>query len=205
MKRILILIFFAFLASCQNKVPFSSKYAALATEHQRIAILPFKVRFNEGYKQIPTRTRRNPDEAYWQEQQRLAGLDMQKSLFTNMAKQVEKGRYEKVIQDYTTTNKMLETAGITFYDLAGVDKARIAAILGVDAVIWGDTEIHVTPPNFGFPSGRDGAFTMTTIYDAASGLPVWQKEVSVRPSSYMDTPKRLGDEIVNSLSKMLPY
>ncbi len=205
MNRLLIIIFMLSLASCQTKVPFAGQYASLASQHQRIAILPFKVKFNEAYKQMPTRSRRNPDEAYWQEQQRLAGLDMQKSLFLDLAKQVEKGRYEKVIQDFNTTNKLLESAGITFFQLANADKGRIADILGVDAVIWGDSEIIITPPNFGFPSGRDGAYTTATIYDAASGQAVWQQEVSQRPNNAMDTPKRLGDESVSSLAKMLPY
>ncbi len=205
MKRFLLLILIISLESCQTRVPFSGQFSGLASQHQRIAILPFEVQFNEAYKQMPTRSRRNPDEAYWREQQRLAGLDMQKSLFLNMARQVEKGRYEKVIQDFNATNKLLETAGISFFQLAKANKAQLAEILGVDALIWGDAEIIITPPNFGFPSGRDGAYTTLTIYDGMSGQPVWQEDVSTRPNSPMDTPKRLGDESVSSLAKMLPY
>lgn len=205
MTRYSVLIIALFLTACQTQVPFQSEYANLANQHQRIAILPFKVSFNEAYKQMPTRTRRNPDEAYWREQERLAGLDMQKNLFTDMARQVEKGHYEKVIQDFNTTNKLLENAGISFFQLAGIEKGKVATLLGVDAVIWGDTQIVISPPNYGFPSNRDGATTTLTIYDARSGLPVWMEDVFQRPGSQMDTPKRLSDETVSSLAKMLPY
>ncbi|WP_304233507.1 hypothetical protein [Jiulongibacter sediminis] len=205
MKKLLALLSIVFLVSCQSQVPFSGENASLATQHQKLAILPFKVTFNEEYKQRPQRFNARPDAEYWREQERLAGLDMQKELFMQMAHQVERGRYERVIQDFNTTNQLLEQAGVRFYDIQGAAKGNLARMLGVDALIYGETEIVVTPPMMGFSNSRDGAYSAIVIYDAGSGQPVWQEDVSQRPSNQMDTPKRLADDTARSLAKMLPY
>jgi hypothetical protein len=122
-----------------------------------------------------------------------------------MAQQVEKGRYEKVIQDFNTTNKLLEQAGVRFYDIQRASKGDLARILGVDAVVYGETDIVISPPMIGIGPLRDGAFSAILIYDGASGQPVWKEDVSQRPSSQVDTPKRLAGDTARSLAKMLPY
>lgn len=205
MRRVVPFLLIVILSACQTQVPFSAENAYLANQHQKLAILPFKVTFNQEYKQMPQRSRVRPDADYWREQERLAGLDMQKELFAQMAYQVEKGRYERVIQDFNTTNKLLEQAGVRFYDIQSTAKGNLARMLGVDAVIYGETDIVITPPMIGIGPVRDGAFSAITIYDAGSGQPVWQEDVSQRPSNQMDTPKRLADDTARSLAKMLPY
>ncbi|MGR3810765.1 hypothetical protein [Jiulongibacter sp. NS-SX5] len=199
-----VLCLFVLLTGCVSQSPFASEYAYLAEEHQVLAVLPFTVKFNEAYKSRPTRSRMRPDEAYWQEQQRLAGLDQQKEFFKYLAQQVEKGHFVKVIQDFTQTNEKLAAAGIRISDINRVNPARLAEILNVDAVLVGSTEVNVSLPGFGIPS-RDGTFTNVTIYDRALKGPVWTEEVSNRPTSGMDTPARLGNENLRQLAKAMPY
>ena len=141
---------------------------------------------------------------YWKEQERLAGLDMQKEFFVSVAKQVEKGKMEKVVQDFLTTNKRLAASAVRIQDIPLIDKGKLGQILGVDAVIWGETNIEINPFFMG-SSSAGGATTVGGIYDARQGNLLWQKKVTQRPSNRMDTPKRLGSYTAGQLAKMLPY
>ncbi|AWV99309.1 hypothetical protein [Arcticibacterium luteifluviistationis] len=204
MKRILtaLVVLTYIVTSCASNAPYVSADVQNAISyHQKIAVLPFDVSFNEEYKQN-RRGRTGAD--YWREQERLAGLDMQKEFFISVAKQVEKGKFEKVVQDFLTTNRLLESAGVKIYDIPKLDKGELCRVLNVDAVVWGETSIVVNPP-FGFSSLPGGATTFGNLYDGRTGELLWQKKLSQTPTSRMDTPQRLGAETARQLAKILPY
>lgn len=204
-KLLLIFLGFVGLSSCTVNAPFaSSDLAEIANRHERIAILPFQVRFNDEYKQNSGIRGRNTRPEYWTEQERLAGLDMQKEFFVTLAKQVQKGKFEKVIQDFLTTNKLLESAGVKIYDIPKLDKGELSRILNVDAVVWGETYIVVNPM-FGFSTSPGGATTIGGLYNGEDGKLLWQKKLTQRPTNRMDTPKSLGSSTAQQLAKLLPY
>lgn len=204
MKRIwlVLVVFGLMLASCASNAPFvSADMQNTIAFHRKIAVLPFEVSFNEEYKQ---NSGRRTSQDYWREQERLAGLDMQKEFFISVAKQVEKGKFEKVIQDFLTTNKLLEAAGVKIYDIPKLDKGKLCRVLNVDGLVWGQTSIVVNPP-FGFSSLPGGATTAGSLYDGGTGELLWQTKISQTPTSRMDTPQRLGAETARQLAKSLPY
>jgi hypothetical protein len=199
------LLIIQLLFSCKLNAPYQSDQLQIAmVSHERIAILPFDVVFNKEYKENSGIRGRRGSSDYWIEQERLAGLDMQKEFFLSVAKLVEKGKFEKVIQDFITTNKLLEQSGVNIYNIPKLDKGRLSRILGVDAVIWGETSIVVNPP-FGYSSLPGGATTVANLYQGGTGELLWQKELTQRPTNRMDTPKRLGNSTAQQLAKLLPY
>ncbi|UBM60916.1 hypothetical protein LAG90_09750 [Marinilongibacter aquaticus] len=203
-KYIFPILALFFLASCASKGPYVSDDAlSMAGQHREVAILPFAVSFDNNYKMMMRQARgRNGDE-YWAEQGRLAGLEIQKDFFTVMAKEIEKGRIQKVIQSFAVTNKRLSDAGIPIQQLQNMDKAQLCQILGVDAVLVGTSKVEV------FPGGRfsspGGTRVEARLYDGRSGALIWSDETLQRPSTPYDTPSRLGSMAVDGLVKDLPY
>ena len=208
LKHGLLAVFLGIFAfSCSSVKPFESPNlsAAIAT-HKQIAILPFDVRFNESYKQDTYRRgSRNNSKEYWVEQERLAGLDMQKELFMDISKQVAKGKYMVAVKDFISTNKILQEQNIPMLSIKDRDKSKLARILGVDAVIWGQTDIIVNNSNFGFTPSNSGVETLASLFDAQSGEILWSDKTRSTPSSRLDTPHSLSNQTLSTISRRLPY
>jgi len=205
MKGLFLFSMLVLLYSCTLNAPYQSAQLQSSIDtHFKIAVLPFEVEFNKEYKKNSGMRGRGSSPEFWREQERLAGLDMQKEFFLSAAKQVEKGKFEKIIQDFLTTNRLLAEAGVMIHDIPKADKGKISRILGVDAVIWGETNIVVNPP-FGFSTLPGGATTLASLYEGSNGELLWQKELVQRPSNRMDTPKRLGNFTAQQMAKLLPY
>lgn len=190
------------IIACQVNRPFLSDDASrmLAT-HQRIAILPFYVSISEDYKRTQLNYR-GKDEAYWKEQERLAGIDLQKNTFMKLTKKINKGKYHFTVQDFITTNKTLEREGIRFSQLRAFEKGTLARILGVDAVIWGESDMDYS--NFRMPT-NNGITTTLKIFDAQTRLLVWSHQSFQAINGRMDTPQYLANRTADNLIGVLPY
>ena len=196
------------LSACASSKDFlSENFPRVRSTHQRIAILPFDVRFENPNN----RTNEAKNQKLFSNQEREASLDAQKELFTYIARQVAKGRYEIAFQDFSKTNKVLSENGIRLEDIARQNKADIAKFLGVDAVISGDLAIRITQidrrsiqisPMF---QGSDGVETNVKLFDAISGEMLWSTNLSQRPNSRMDTPHHLSSQLIGQVAKSLPY
>lgn len=196
------------LSACASSKDFlSENFPRVRSTHQRIAILPFDVRFENPNN----RTNEAKNQKLFSNQEREASLDAQKELFTYIARQVAKGRYEIAFQDFSKTNKVLSENGIRLEDIARQNKADIAKLLGVDAVISGDLAIRITQidrrsiqisPMF---QGSDGVETNVKLFDAISGEMLWSTNLSQRPNSRMDTPHHLSSQLIGQVAKSLPY
>ncbi len=194
------------LSACSAQRDFlSDNFSKASTTHQRVAILPFDVQFENPVNKNPNeRTQR-----FFSQQEREASLDTQKELFAYAAKQVQKGRYELAFQDFTKTNSILATSGIRLEDIGKYDKGQMARMLGVDAVIWGQLQIVISRQDrFSMmPSymGNDGVETNVNLYDAASGELLWKTNLKQRPNNRMDTPHQLTSQLIGQVAKHLPY
>jgi PBP1b-binding outer membrane lipoprotein LpoB len=208
-KYLIAVIFVAvILSACASSKDFlSENFSRVKNTHQRIAILPFDVQFEN----LNNRSNEPKKQRFFSKQEREASLDAQKELFTSVARQVQKGRYEIAFQDFTRTNKVLSENGIKLEDIARQNKSDIAKLLGVDAVIAGDLAIRITqidmrspqmmPPN----RNNDGVETNVKLFDAASGEMLWATNLSQRPNNQMDTPHHLSTQLINQVAKNLPY
>lgn len=208
LKNILLISFLGFLFSCASFKPYEAPnmQEAIAT-HRQIAILPFDVSFNDAYmKNAYRRGGREQSENHWVEQQRLAGLDMQKELYLQIAKQVSKGKYREVaVKDFMATNKILQENNIPMLSIKAMNKGELARILGVDAVVWGKTEIIVTNFMYGFTPSNSGVETEAMLFDATSGNLLWSDKTRITPSTRMDTPHSLSNQTLSNVSRRLPY
>ncbi len=188
--------------SCRVSKPFlSEESAAMLAGHQRIAILPFYVKLSDDYKKGQFNYR-NKDEGYWKEQERLAGLDLQRSTFLNLTKKINKGKYHFTVQDFISTNKALEQEGIRFSQLKSYEKGALARILGVDAVIWGESDMEYS--NYRMAT-NNGISTTLQIYDAETSKLVWSNQSFQSINTRMDTPGYLAARTTDNLIGTLPY
>jgi len=196
----------ALLSACSASKDFlSDNFSRVKTSHQRVAILPFDAQFeNPANKKPDARTQK-----FFTQQERAASLDAQKELFTYAAKQVQKGRYELAFQDFNKTNKILAESGIKLEDIGSLDKGKLARLLDVDAVIWGQLGVRITRQDrysmMPAPTWNDGIETNVNLYDAASGELLWKTNMNQRPSSRMDTPHHLTSQLIAQAAKNLPY
>ena len=205
---IVVTLFTAILSACATSNDFlSENFARVRSTHQKIAILPFDVQFEN-----PLNDQNDPKrKKVFSKQEREASLDAQKEFFAYAARQVQKGRYELAFQDFTKTNKVLSENGIKLEDIAHQNKADIAKLLGVDAVISGDLAIRITqidrrsPQMMPLNRNNDGVETNVKLFDAASGEMLWSTTLSQRPNNQMDTPHHLSSQLIEQVAKHLPY
>lgn len=190
------------LSSCSTQQNFTSpNFNQLRSSHREIAILPFDVAFNS----TANREKESVDKRMT-EQERQGALDLQKDLFLNIAKQIQKGRIMMRIQDFNKTNKILADKGVRINQVAMMDKGELARILGVDAVLWGHSQVIVSRrSSFGGPSFRDGVESEVRLFDAATGEMIWSTNSFQRPTHYLDTPHRLATSSISQVAKEIPY
>jgi hypothetical protein len=189
-----------FVFSCKvNQVVLAEKEQAAVDTHQRVAILPFKVTFSENYKMNSRQSNRSNT---WQEQERVAGLDLQKNCFLLLTKRAAKKQFGITIQDFLTTNKTLEKENVGFSQIKNFDKSTLARMLGVDAVIWGETSMELSQSSW---AARNGMKSNMQLYDAQSGNMIWQNDVFQDATNRMDSPQDLAGRNVSTLINTLPY
>lgn len=200
MKKILcFFVLIAGLYACSSVKPYTlPESEALVTAHRRVAILPFQVRFSEDYKKM-MREGKTP----WEEQERRAGIDLQRSAFESLAKRANKKRLSITVQDYLTTNRTLEQSGIPYSQLMVMEKSRIASLLGVDAVIFGSSDVEFNISR-GF-MGNNGINTQLELFDASAGQKVWGVSDREYIRNRFDSPQDLARRTVSDLIGALPY
>ena len=200
MRGLIICISILLFNACSSSKGYlTAGTESLILQHQRIAILPFKVIFSDDYKAI---SRGGQRQGNWQEQERVAGLDLQKTCFLNLAKHASKKKWGFTVQDFLTTNKTLEREGIRFSQLTEIDKGVLARKLGVDAVIWGSSNMEVNMRSF---ASRNGINSHMSLYDAESGSLVWKNSVFENANRQFDSPQYLAETSINQLVRSLPY
>ncbi|MCP9768828.1 hypothetical protein EGI22_12955 [Lacihabitans sp. LS3-19] len=199
-KRFIFLGIFVFMVfSCKtNQATISENGNSIVQMHHRVAVLPFKVIFSDEYKAMS----RGRSQGNWPEQERVAGLDLQKQCFGILSKRAEKKHFGFTVQDFLTTNKALQRENIRFSELQSIDKGKLARLLGVDAVIWGETQMQYSMRNF---MARNGMNTMMQLWDAETAGLVWQNTTFTDVSNRMDSPQDLASRSVSNLISSLPY
>jgi hypothetical protein len=210
MKKSINLIFaaltiIALAGSCSVNKPFlADDSAQVLARHQRVAILPFYVTTSEDYKRILSRRYGDRNDVYWKEQERLVGIDLQKNVFLKLTKKINKGKYSFTVQDFITTNKTLENEGIRFSQLRSFEKGTLARILGVDAVIWGESDMELNYTSFQMPA-NNGITTTLKIYDGETREMVWSNQSFQAINNRMDSPQYLASRTTDNLIGTLPY
>ena len=200
MKKLLsILVAIFFVVACKSSQPYNNpQVKSLIPQHKKVAILPFKVSFSDDYKEVI-----RGGKSTWNEQERIAGLDLQKAGYEYLAKRAYKKKYDLVVQDFLSTNRTLEQANIPFSELMVMDKSRLANLLGVDAVIFGYCNVDFNV-RLGY-TGNNGIRTSLELYDGSTDQKIWSLEDKEYIRSRMDSPQDLSRRSLGQLIDALPY
>ena len=124
-----------------------------------------------------------------------------------------KFNYTVTFQDVTKTNTLLKQAGIGYSDLATKDRAEIAKILGVDAVLQNRSRMEKPMSEgaavavgvlIGAWGSTNKVETTINIHDGKSANLLWKYDYEASGSVGSSTTK-LVDALMRNAAKKFPY
>jgi len=196
------------LLSCGPKIYKSSDFDAAFARHKIVAILPAEVttqlRPNEAKKVTAEQI---------QEMNEKVGYDIQDKMYSWFLRRSEKFHYTVSFQDVTRTNALLKQAGVNYGDLQTKDRAEIAKILQVDAVIQDRSKMDkpmsegaavVVGALFNAWGATNKVETTINIHDGKSGNLLWKYDYEAS-GSVGSSSTNLVDALMRNASKKFPY
>jgi hypothetical protein len=209
MKRMLLVAAIAVVAvSCSPKVYTAANFSSALAKHKTVAILPAEVnirlRPNEAKKLTPEQM---------QELTTKTAYDIQEKMYGWFLRRGDRFKYTVTFQDVIKTNSKLKEAGIAYADLKNTDRAKLASLLGVDAVM--QDRLNTEKPMsegaamaVGLLVGAWGptnkAQTTINIHDGASGDLLWQYDYEVS-GSVGSSSTQLVDALMRNATRKFPY
>jgi hypothetical protein len=210
MKKILALnlLLTVLFISCGPKIYKSSEFDTAFAKHKIVAILPAEVttqlRPNEAKKVTAEQV---------QDMTEKTGYDIQDKMYSWLLRRSEKYHYTVKFQDISRTNALLKNAGIGYRDLQTKDRAELAKILQVDAVMQDKARMDKPMSEgaavaIGLLVGAWGATnkveTTINIHDGKSGNLLWKYDYEASGSVGSSSTK-LVDALMRNASKKFPY
>lgn len=208
MRSISLVLVSLLVFGCGPKIYQSSNFSAALAKHKTVAILPAEVNMQL-----------RPNEAKKISQEQLndivtkTGYDIQEKMYGWFLRKADKFNYTVKFQDVTKTNALLKDAGISYNDLKTTDRAKLAKILGVDAVLQDHTNMEKPMSEgaavaVGILVGSWGATnkvqTTINIHDGASGDLLWKYDYQAS-GSVGSSSTQLVDALMRNASKKFPY
>lgn len=141
------------------------------------------------------------------------GYDIQEKMYGWFLRRGDKFDYTVSFQDVTRTNAKLKEAGINYADLKSTDRAQLAKLLGVDAVMQDRANMEKPMSEgaavaVGVLVGAWGATnkvqTTIDIHDGISGNLLWKYDYEAAGSVGSSTTK-LVDALMRNATKKFPY
>jgi len=208
MKKISYLFSCLLLFSCGPKIYKSADFSNALAKHKTVAILPAEVNIQLRPNQAKKLT-----EEQIQEISDKTARDIQEKMYGWFLRRGDKYEYTVTFQDVTKTNAKLKEAGIRNQDIKTTDRAKIANILGVDAVMQ-DRVVMEKPMSegaaiaVGLLVGAWGATnkveTTINIHDEKSGDLLWKYDYEASGSVGSSSTK-LVDALMRNATKKFPY
>ncbi|HVG16554.1 MAG TPA: hypothetical protein VM935_16390 [Chitinophagaceae bacterium] len=208
MKKFLYAFTVLVFISCGPKIYKSEDFSNALQKHKTVAILPAEVNM-----QLRPNQTKNLTAQQIQEMSNRTAIDIQEKMHGWFLRRGSKYQYTVTFQDPTKTNAKLKDAGLKYFDLKSTDRAEIAKILGVDAVMQ-DRVIMEKPMSdgaaiaVGLLVGAWGATnkveTTINIHDGDSGNLLWKYDYEAAGSVGSSTAK-LVDALMRNASKKFPY
>lgn len=204
----LTLLLATLLLSCGPKIYKSTEFDTAFAKHKTVAILPAEVttqlRPNEAKKVTAEQI---------QQMTEKTGYDIQDKMYSWLLRRSEKFHYTVTFQDISRTNSLLKQAGISYANLSTTDKAELARILQVDAVMQDKARMDKPMSEgaavaVGLLIGAWGATnkveTTINIHDGKSGNLLWKYDYEASGSVGSSSTK-LVDALMRNASKKFPY
>ena len=209
MKKFFYLAIISILMiKCTPRTYTSANFSSALAKHKTVAILPaevtMKLRPNEAKRVTPEQIEQmNTKTAY----------DIQEKMYGWFLRRSNKFEYTVNFQDVTRTNAKLKEAGISYNDLSTTDRAKLATILGVDAVM--QDRLNLEKPMsegaaiavgllVGAWGNTNQVNTTINIHDGKSGDLLWKYDYEASGSVGSSTDK-LVDALMRNATKKFPY
>jgi hypothetical protein len=209
MKKLLSLSFAVLLlASCGPKIYQSASFDNALAKHKTVAILPADVSISLRPNQAKKTTAEQMEEMAMK-----TGYDIQDKMVSWFLRRSDKMQYTVSFQDVNKTNAKLKEAGVAYGELKDKDRADLAKILGVDAVIQGRMKMEKPMSEgaavavgllVGAWGNTNNVETTININDGKSGDILWKYDYSASGSVGSSTTK-LVDALMRNASKKFPY
>lgn len=196
------------LFSCGPKIYKSASFDTALAKHKTVAILPAdvitKLRPNEAKRISPEQLK---------EINETTGRAIQDKMYSWFLRRSGKYQYTVTFQDITRTNSLLKNAGITYEDLASKDRAEIAALLGVDAVLQNRSSMDKPMSDgaavavgviFGVWGNTNKVETTINIHDGKSANLLWKYDYEAT-GSVGSSATNLVNALMRNASKKFPY
>jgi hypothetical protein len=196
------------MISCAPRTYTSANFATALAKHKTVAILPAEVTM----KLRPNEAKRVTAEQVDQMNTKTA-YDIQEKMYGWFLRRSDKFEYTVNFQDVTRTNSKLKEAGIDYKDLATTDRAKLATILGVDAVM--QDRLNLEKPMsegaavavgllIGSWGNTNQVNTTINIHDGKSGDLLWKYDYEASGTVGSSTDK-LVDALMRNATKKFPY
>ena len=196
------------LAACGPKIYTSNEFSGALAKHKTVAILPAEVsiqlRPNEAKKLTPEQIT---------DMAQKTGFDIQDKMHGWFLRQSGKFDYTVTFQDVIKTNAKLKDANVAYNDLKSKDRAELAKLLGVDAVIQSRLKMEKPMSEgaaiavgvlLGAWGSTNNVQTTININDGKSGDILWKYDYQVSGSVGSST-TRLVDALMRNASRKFPY
>jgi len=207
-KFLSLAVITACLFSCGPKIYKSSDFSTALARHKNVAILPAEVTLQLR----PNMTKKMTPEQLDDLSSKMA-YDIQEKMHSWFLRREDKYNYTVKFQDVTKTNALLKDAGISYNDLKSTDRAKLAKLLGVDAVLQDRTVMEKPMSDgaavaVGLLVGTWGAtnkvHTTINIHDGNSGNLLWKYDYEVS-GSVGSSSTQMVDALMKNASKKFPY
>lgn len=196
------------LISCGPQIYKSTELNGALAKHKTVAILPTEVTIQLRPNQAKSMT---PEQM--EDMRTKMAYDIQEKMQGWFLRRGEKFNYTVSFQDVIKTNSMLKEAGISYADLGTTDRAKIAKVLGVDAVM--QDRLNAEKPMsegaavavgllVGAWGNTNKVATTINIHDGASGNLLWKYDYQASGSVGSST-TRLVDALMRNATKKFPY
>ncbi len=196
------------LAGCGPKIYTSSNFSGALANHRTVAILPagvtIQLRPNEAKKVSAEQL---------EDIANKTAYDIQDKMYGWFLRRGDKFSYTVTFQDIHKSNAKLKDAGVTYADLRSKDRAELAKILGVDAVMQANivTEKPMSEGAavavgviFGVWGNTNKVQTAINIHDGQGGDLLWKYDYEVTGTIGSST-TRLVDALMRNATKKFPY
>ena len=200
-NQVISVLSIAFLLLSCAKIYYSPDSRQLASTHKIFAIIPPKV-------SIAARKKVNPEAM--KEQQNTESINFQQEMFSWMLKRKSQGKLIQEIQDFSTTNAILNRID---YEIGSFTTEQLCDSLGVDAIL--ESNYNLTKPisdggavAIAVLTGSNVATNQVTVNlflkDCSEKKLIWSynNKYSAGAGS---TPSSLVDALMRHASKKMPY
>lgn len=184
------------------------KVKEICAAHQVIAILPFGTNYEQ--KAISKNAGKKEKERIDSKQ---FSLDCQKNAYTYFVKLKEKKDVEVNIQHPDSTNRVIDSLGLSYDSIMAMNYSDVCALFNVDAVIRGfvDVDKYMTKGGTvamnmfvgGAPPDETVDCTLS-IWDRKTGEQVWYYSNSLQGDLF-SKPEKLINALLMGIGRKLPY